>query len=419
MTMAHGPALPVLAVIACLAACTEAQLADAVPDADAEHPDEAPVATASPASTAARTFLATLDDGTRADATFDFDDDERRDWTYLPGGRGGVPLRDLDAAQRAPALALVDAGLSAHGARLARGVLRLEGTLRDLERAGGSWMAFQRDPDRYVLAVFGTPGGASPWGWRFEGHHLSINVTDLGPQGQVVAPLFVGANPARVPSGAQAGQRLLAAEEDLAFELLHMLDTAQRARAVIDTRSPGDIVTGDDPAVRPIALAGLPASEMSAAQQGQLRRLLELYARRMADAPAAAQLQRIDDAGFGRLHFAWAGAQQPRAPHYYRIHGPTVLVEYDNSQDGGNHIHTVWRDLQNDFGGDLLRRHYAAAPHRHRAGSTDFAERGDALRVDAQRPPAPTPDLRHRSEAARVPAAACRPRDHACVVGRS
>jgi hypothetical protein len=191
-----------------------------------------------------------------------------------------------------------------------------------------------------------------------------VNVTDLGPQGQIVAPLFMGANPARVPSGPKEGFRLLAAEEDLAFELLHMLDPHQRARATIAAQTFGDIVTGSDPVVKPMALAGLPAAEMTVPQRQQLRRLLESYAGRMADSSAHRQLRRIDEAGFERLHFAWAGAHQPRTPHYYRIHGPTVLVEYDNSQSGANHIHTVWRDLENDFGRDLLRRHYAQQPHR-------------------------------------------------------
>jgi hypothetical protein len=191
-----------------------------------------------------------------------------------------------------------------------------------------------------------------------------VNVTDLGPHGQIVAPLFMGANPARVPSGPQEGVRLLAAEEDLAIELLHMLDPRQRARATIAAQTFGDILTGNDPKVEPMSFAGLPAAEMTIAQQRQLRRLLELYARRMADSSAHRQLQRIEDAGFDRLHFAWAGAHRPGEPHYYRIHGPTVLVEYDNSQASANHIHTVWRDLENDFGGDLLRMHYARQPHR-------------------------------------------------------
>jgi hypothetical protein len=143
-----------------------------------------------------------------------------------------------------------------------------------------------------------------------------------------------------------------------------MLDPQQRARASIAAQTFGDIVTRNDPMVTPMTFVGLPAAEMTTAQQRQLRRLLELYAGRMADSSASRQLQRIEDAGFGRLHLAWAGAHQPGNPHYYRIHGPTVLVEYDNSQGSANHIHTVWRDLENDFGGDLLRKHYARQPHR-------------------------------------------------------
>jgi hypothetical protein len=267
----------------------------------------------------------------------------------------------MSPGQRAAAFGVVATGLSERGTMLARGVIELEGTLRELE--GFPWGS-RRDPGLYYLALFGGPGGAPPSGWRFEGHHLSVNVTDLGPHGQVVAPLFVGANPARVPTGPRRGHRLLAGEEDLAFELLRMLDPRQRARATIAGQTFGDIVSGTDPAARPMTFAGLPAAEMATAQQQQLRRLLGLYAGRMADSSARRQLQRIEDAGFERLHFAWAGAHLPGQPHYYRIHGPTVLVEYDNSQNGANHIHTVWRDLGGDFGVDLLRRHYARQPHR-------------------------------------------------------
>ena len=307
----------------------------------------------------ARTFLSTLNDRPRADASFPFDDPQRIRWAYVPQARIGVPLKAMDAQQRTAAFGVLSTGLSQRGTKLAHGVIELEGILGQLE---GSAM---RDPELYYLALFAGTDGSLPWGWRFEGHHLSVNVTDLGPHGQIVAPVFMGANPARVPSGPRQGNRLLAAEEDLAFELLQLLDSRQRARATIAEGTFGDIVTRNDPVVRPVAFAGLPAAEMTIAQQQQLRRLLELYAGRMADSSAQRQLQRIEAAGFGRLHFAWAGAHRPGAPHYYRIHGPTVLVEYDNSQNGANHIHTVWRDLENDFGGDLLRRHYARQPHKH------------------------------------------------------
>jgi hypothetical protein len=311
----------------------------------------------------ARTFLSTLDDRQRAAASFPFDDPERTRWVYVPQRRTGLPLRAMDAKQRAAAFQLLGTGLSERGTGLVRGIIELEGILRELE--GDSPWGLQRDPELYYLSLFTGPGGTHPWGWSFEGHHLSVNVTDLGPHGQIVAPLFMGADPARVPSGPREGTRLLAAEEDLAFELLHMLEPAQRARATIAAQTFGEILTRSVPVVGSMEFAGLPAAEMTIAQQRQLRRLLQLYAGRMADSSASRQLQRIEGAGFERLHFAWAGAHQPREPHYYRIHGPTVLVEYDNTQDGANHIHTVWRDLENDFGGDLLRRHYARQPHRY------------------------------------------------------
>lgn len=334
----------------------------AAPGCGAQSPARADKASAADSALAApaRTFLSSLSTRQRANASFPFGDPERMKWAYVPQQRSGVPLGDLNAAQQAAAFALLGTGLSPRGTALARGVIELEGILRDLE---GFPYIPRRDPDLYFVSLFTGPSSAAPWGWRFEGHHLSVNVTELGPHGQVVAPLFVGANPSRVLRGPRAGHRLLAGEEDLGFALLRMLDATQRARATIAPATFGDIVTGSDPVVRPMAFAGLTAADMTADQQAGLRRLLAHYAGRMADSSAARQLRRIEETGFGRLHFAWAGSYQPGQPHYYRIHGPTVLVEYDNSQSGANHIHTVWRDLENDFGGDLLRKHYARQPH--------------------------------------------------------
>ena len=342
------------------AACTVALLGCG---AQAPQHEDAAVSDTSALTVPARTFLSTLSNSQRRDATFSWDDPERTKWAYVPQSRKGLALGSMNAEQRAAAFKVVGTGLSERGTRLANGVIELEGILGKQEGVVSS-LLLRRDPDRYYMTLFIGPAGTHPWGWRFEGHHLSVNVTELGPHGQIVAPLFMGANPARVPSGPRQGHRLLAAEEDIAFELLNMLDSQQRARATISAQTFGDIVTRSDPTVKPMDFAGLPAAEMTVGQQQQLRRLLEVYAGRMADSSAQRQLQRINEAGFHRLHFAWAGAHQPRQPHYYRIHGPTVLVEYDNSQGDANHIHTVWRDLENDFGGDLLRRHYARHAHR-------------------------------------------------------
>ena len=312
----------------------------------------------------ARTFLSGLNDRQRDDASFSFDDPERANWGYVPRSRKGLALKEMNPGQRTGAFGLLSTGLSERGTQLAHGVIELERILREQEGRLMSIVGPNRDPGLYYVSLFTSPGGAYPWGWRFEGHHLSVNVTELGRHGQIVAPVFVGANPARVPSGPKSGFRLLAAEEDVAFELLRMLDARQRSRATISAQTFGDIVTGTDPTAKPTNFAGLPTAEMTPVQQQLLRRLIGVYAGRMADSAASGQLRRIDEAGFERLHFAWAGAHEPGQPHYYRIHGPTVLVEYDNSQGNANHIHTVWRDLENDFGGDLLRKHYAQQPHR-------------------------------------------------------
>jgi hypothetical protein len=312
----------------------------------------------------ARDFLSTLNEKQREKATFSFNHPDRTNWAYVPITRFGLPLGDMNGQQREAAFALVGTALSARGMTLAHGVIELEGILRGLEGRLNVLIGPNRNPDNYFTSLFLAPGSKHPWAWSFEGHHLSVNVTELGPHGQVVAPLFVGANPARIPNGPKAGQRLLAAEQDVAFELLRLLDDRRRARATINAQTSGDIVTRMTPIVAPMEFAGLPASDMTSAQQQTLRRLLHLYAGRMADSAARSQMQRIDATGFGKLHFAWAGAHEPGRPHYYRIHGPTVLVEYDNTQGDANHIHTVWRDLENDFGGDLLRKHYSEHAHR-------------------------------------------------------
>lgn len=313
---------------------------------------------------AARAFVGTLGAAGRDAALFPFGSDERIKWFFVPIERVGLPLKRMEPAQRDAAWALLDTGLSDEGMRLARQIVEHELILRELELAAGQTNAVtRRDPELYYVSIFGDPQAEEPWGWRFEGHHLSINLTDTGGGGQVVTPLFMGANPARVPSGPRAGFRLLAREEDMGRELLAMLTPAQRARATLADTTFGEVVTRNDPVARPVALEGLPASEMTPAQQAHLRRLLELHSARMPPEAARAQWERIEHAGFGRLHFAWAGTDQIGKAHYYRIHGPTLLVEYDNSQNDANHVHTVWRDLQNDFGGDLLRAHYRRHPH--------------------------------------------------------
>jgi hypothetical protein len=312
---------------------------------------------------AVREFLSALPDSQRDAVLFQFASGERMKWHYVPMKRAGLALSDLTPAQRQLIGPLLRTALSEQGAKTAESIVEHESILREIERERGVSNWRRRDPDLYYTTIFGDPGKDASWGWRFEGHHLSINVTQAAGESQVATPLFMGANPARVPSGAHAGLRLLAAEEDTARALVTMLSEERRKVAIIAQRPFADIVTRNDPKVQSLAFEGLAAAEMTPAEQGLLRKLVGIYAGRMTTSVAQEQLERIEKAGFGELRFAWAGAIAPGEPHYYRIHGPTVLIEYDNTQNDANHVHSVWRDLERDFGGDLLREHYAT--HRH------------------------------------------------------
>jgi hypothetical protein len=324
----------------------------------AEEPDKSDNEQSS-ARAAARALLQSLPEAKRTQAQLSFESSERTNWNYVPTKRAGLALAELDANQKALIDPLLHSALSPAGVKTAQQIVQHELILGEIE--GNP----RRDPQLYYTAIFGEPIPRAPWAWRFEGHHLSINATHVDGQTQVVAPLFMGSNPARVPHGPKAGLRLLAAEEDVARELMRMLPQARRARAILDDDAFPDIVTRNDPKVRSLKMEGLAAGDMSEPEQAQLRKLLHVYADRMTESAAREQLERIDRAGFGGLRFGWAGSLEPGKPHYYRVHGPTVLIEYDNTQDSANHIHSVWRDLERDFGGDLLRAHYKAHQGSH------------------------------------------------------
>jgi hypothetical protein len=305
----------------------------------------------------AKGFLASLRGEQRARASLPFDGDERRNWHYVPRSRKGIPLKDLDASQRRLAEDLMKTGLGQRGYTEAMGVLALEGVLREQEGA-------YRDPGLYYVSVFGAPLPDEPWGWRVEGHHLSLNYTVVPGQGVATAPAFFGANPSEVREGPLKGLRPLAAEEDQARALLKALDPAQREQALFDGVAPREIVTAAGRKASPLRPAGIPAQALREPQRKQLAELLDVYLSRMTPELALDRAHRLREAGFERVHFAWAGGFERGQPHYYRIQGPTFLVEYDNTQDQANHIHTVWRDFEGDFGEDLLARHYRETLHR-------------------------------------------------------
>jgi hypothetical protein len=311
---------------------------------------------------AARAFLGALPAEARKRALFALGDRERLNWHYVPRAREGVPIKAMPAPARAAAHELMKASLSAVGYGKATSIIDLEDVLRRIETFGLS-----RDPENYAFTVFGNPGTSAPWGWRVEGHHLSLNFTLVPGQPVAMTPAFLGANPAEVSSGPKQGLRALAAEQDLGRSLVGSLTDAQRRRTVIAAQSLGDIVTGPGRADSLATPAGLPLADMTGDQRSLAARLIEEYARNMRSELAEQELRRVRETGLERVHFAWAGPLEPGRPHYYRLHGPTLLIEYDNTQNNANHIHSVWHDPKRDFGLDLLRAHYERGQHHHHA----------------------------------------------------
>jgi hypothetical protein len=304
----------------------------------------------------ANRFLASLTPEQRAKATFAFEEDERQNWHFVPIERKGLALREMTTAQKHLATALLSAGLSQQGFVKAETIMSLEDVLRAIEHGTGP----ERDPEKYYVSVFGTPSAGGTWGYRVEGHHLSQNFTVAG--GHVAgAPSFFGANPAEVRDGPRKGLRVLAAEEDLGRAVIKSLDDAQRNVAIVDKQAYKDIITFDS---RQAALKGQPsglqASKMNAKQFDLLMALLEEYARNMPDQIAEAREEQIKKAGKD-IYFAWAGGVEKGDPHYYRVQAASFLIEYDDTQNDANHIHSVWRDFNGDFGVDLLKLHYQAS----------------------------------------------------------
>src|SRR5262245_16375407 len=315
---------------------------------------------ASAMADAANKFLASLTPEQKAKATLDFADENRRDWTVVPRDRKGVPLKDLDENQRKLAMEFMKTGLGASGYQKATTIMSLENVLAQLE---GPNRRFPRDPELYYFSVFGTPSAKAPWGWRVEGHHISIHFTIVKGEMLSNTPLAFGANPAEVREGERKGLRALAGEEDRGRDLIQALDEKQRAVAIFDQKAPTDILTLAKIKADPLKPEGIPAGQMNKQQKALLEKLIGEYLARMPQDVAEERSKKMRDAGFDKVYFGWAGGVNKGDPHYYRVQSPTFLIEYDNTQNNANHIHSVWRDFNGDFGEDLLREHYKATPH--------------------------------------------------------
>jgi Protein of unknown function (DUF3500) len=334
------------------------------------------------------------------------DDEERRQWFYTPTDHGGLPLAQMSSAQHRKVHQLVATGLSRAGYVTVAAIMGLENVLDHLEGWSANFGRERgRDPLLYYVTIFGDPSGTAPWGWRFGGHHVSLHFTVASGEVQSATPNFLGADPAGSPLLGPHLHRPLAAIEDLGRELFRSLDEEKRAKALVASVAPFDLVgsnraslaSGDGP--RPMEQIwrgvptgafeqrllklqeqieanlkattadleavsftknpkGIPATELNAAEKELLRALIDCYVNRLPDDLADAQAALVSR-DFDKLGFLWAGSGERNEPHYYRIQGERIFIEYDNAQRGGNHIHAVWRDLTNDFDGDVLARHYA------------------------------------------------------------
>jgi hypothetical protein len=352
--------VPFLFLLTSAAALAGATAFRGQPDAAPTSPGTVPEYQFADMLQAADAFLASLEPAQRSKALFAFDDAERLNWHFVPRARRGLPLREMSAEQRGLAHAILRAGLSQRGYLTASTIIELELVLRELGENPRV-----RDPELYYFSIFGTPSRTAPWGVRAEGHHLSLNFTIVRDTLIATAPAFFGANPAQVRSGSRRGLRALADEEDIGRELVLSLDERQLATARIAAATPRDIVTGNAARVAPLAPVGIRVTELRPEQAAILVRLLDVYLGRMAEPLARQRRAALEHTDFGAVAFAWAGSTRPGQAHYYRIQGPSFLVEYDNTQNSANHIHTVWRDFDGDFGRDLLREHYRDASHPH------------------------------------------------------
>ena len=324
-------------------------------------------ATAGRMAAAALDFLASLNDQQRQAATLPFGDDRRYIWDYRPPEitpRNGLRLINMTGQQQHKALALLDIGLSTRGARQARQIIDLEVPLLEQEKMQGRVTPFVRHPEHYAVCVFGDPNGRAPWAWHVGGHHVGLHFTVVDGDRIASVPLFFGANPAEVRHGPTAGQRTLREEEDLARALVKALPADQKRIAIVSPTAFPDILTDRYRVANAFAPPrGLAWARMAGEQRQQLADLVRQYVERVNDELSGAYWRKVESE-LAETTFAWAGGEERGQGHYYAIKAPSFLIEYDNTQNEANHIHSVLRDITADWGEDLLASHYAEA---HRA----------------------------------------------------
>jgi hypothetical protein len=311
----------------------------------------------------ANAFLKSLTPELKSEAHFKLTDEERFNFNYVPMERKGPTFNDFNEKQKQTAMILLQTSLSKEGYRKTSEIMKLESVLRILEnnsrkKADGSP---GRDPLDYHFCIFGDPAPNSFWGWRFEGHHLSLNF--VASEGTLVAstPTFFGTNPAIVKEGEHKGKEVLKVERTLGFSLVNSLNAQQLKIARFSDSAPQEIFTANNREATQLTPMGISYADLTADQQATLMKLLNMFIDNYESGFSKALRAKITKAGIDKLSFAWAGGLQLGTPHYYRIQGPTLLIEYDNIQNNANHVHAAVRDLTNDFGKDVLKEHY----HEH------------------------------------------------------
>jgi len=305
---------------------------------------------------AADHFLDALSEEQKAKATFDFESEVREDWHFIPKERVGLGLKEMRTDQRQLAQALLSTAMSHDGYVKALTIMSLERILWEMEN-----QAPKRDPEKYHWSIFGAPSTSKTWGWRVEGHHLSVNFTIINGKHIITTPSFFGANPGNVPKGPRKGLRVLGTEEDLGRALVTSLSDEQKKAAIYDTTAPADVITAAGSKVSLLEEKGIRGKALDEAQRKQLRSLIEEYIKIYRPLLADAYLKKIEEGGLGEVQFAWAGSTEVGKGHYYRVQGKFFLIEYDNTQNGANHPHAVWRDFDGDFGRNLLKEHHVKA----------------------------------------------------------
>lgn len=304
---------------------------------------------------AAKDFINSLDDEKTEAATFKLDDEERFNWHYVPIERKGLAIKDMDPDQRQLAHGLLSTGLSHKGYLKAIQIMSLEHLLWELENESP-----RRDPEDYHVWIFGKPDPKGTWGWRFEGHHLSLNFTIVNGELIAETPAFWASNPGEVRHGKRKGLRVLAGEEDLARDLVKSLTDEQKKVAVIADVAPKDILTKEKPKVEALEDKGIPYADLTEEQQTKLWALIDEYLNNHHPTLAAEE-RKIVESELDSVKFAWAGGFEFEEGHYYYVQGKTWILEYCNIQNGALHPHAAWRKFGDDFGRDMLREHFKQA----------------------------------------------------------